>query len=247
MSTSANSIPSTCGYAIEEAQTGVPSSKELLESGFTWQCATNHTSPLFNKDAEWLNLGKKTECTVYAIADNAEVVRLVYAAIKSLTLQASTVLMIAPYFVNNTDRTNNTQFKINRLLGRVAMLSRAATELSLMYSPDSQLSILNKELRSDYQVYHKQLHGGDSPIINLRTNVDDLMSKITALATVLAEIPVAAVPIPESLTPDKSGEASSAALAADPASSGHASGSRKGGLRKLFQSKKSKSKEGNSV
>jgi hypothetical protein len=247
MLTSANSILSTSGYAIEETQTGVPSSKELLESGFTWQCATDHTSPLFNKDAEWLDLAKKTECTVYAIANNAEVVGLVYTAIQSLTLQASTVCMVAPWIIHNADRRNNPQLKVNRFLGRVAMLSRAATELSLMYSPDSQLSILNNELRSSYRVYHQQLYCGDSPIINLRTNVDDLVSKITALATILAEIPVAANQTSESLFPDKSGEASSAALSVEAPSSGQASGSRrKGGLRTLFGSQKPKSKKGKS-
>jgi len=80
---------------------------------------------------------------------------------------------------------------MNRLLGRMAMLSRAATELSLIVPGDDRLCTLKSSFHDAYRGYYETLHYSEDPRTNLEQNVDTLMDKITALATIFTETPAA--------------------------------------------------------
>ena len=189
MLTSANSFQSTEGYAIEQSQKGLPSPIELFRRGFTWQHAIDPQSPLFNGDGQWLDPTKRAECTFFADAKSSEWVGQV--AVLSLIPWASQVLSIAPWILNNPDSADKYQKKMNRLLGQMAMLSRAATELSAICPRDARLSSLKSSFHDAYKGYHETLHQSEDPRTNLEQNVDTLMDKITDLATILAQAPPA--------------------------------------------------------
>lgn len=80
---------------------------------------------------------------------------------------------------------------MNRLLAQMAVLSRAAAELSTKRPGDDRLSTLNKSFVDSYRCYYETLHQSQNPCTNLELNADALMDKITTLATILAETPTA--------------------------------------------------------
>lgn len=69
----------------------------------------------------------------------------------------------------------------------MAVLHGAATELSLLRPEDTQLSDLNKDMVDVYKVYRDTMYQSQDPRTDLETNVDTLMDKITALASIMAE------------------------------------------------------------
>ena len=78
---------------------------------------------------------------------------------------------------------------MNRLLGRMAVLSRAASELSMKRPDDDRLHTLNKSYVDSYECYYETIRENRDPCTDLEVNVDTLMDKITALATIFAKNP----------------------------------------------------------
>jgi hypothetical protein len=89
---------------------------------------------------------------------------------------------------------------MNRLLGRMAVLSRAAAILSIKRPRDDRLSTINNSFVDSYRWYHETIHKSQDPPTYLEQYVDTLMDKMTALATILAETSTAS-PEPSSIPP----------------------------------------------
>jgi hypothetical protein len=84
------------------------------------------------------------------------------------------------------------QPQVNHLVGQVAVLYGAATELSLSRPDDTRLSNLNKEIVDAYKIYRDTIYGNENPCTDLEINVRTLMDKITDLATITADTGTAA-------------------------------------------------------
>jgi hypothetical protein len=120
------------------------------------------------------------------------------------------VLDTTPWLVNNTDSSEKNQKKVNRLLGQMAVLSQAASELSMKRPGDDRLHTLNKSFVDSYRCHYETIRESQDPRTDIERNVITLMDNITALATIFAETPLAfpessAVPHISLLAPMTSG------------------------------------------
>lgn len=80
---------------------------------------------------------------------------------------------------------------MNRLLGQMAVLSRAASELSMKRPDDDRLHTLNKSFVDSYKWYYETIRESEDPRTDLDQNINTLMDSITALGTIISVTPTA--------------------------------------------------------